>query len=123
MSIFCKVRWLSNYACIVKNNLAKFAGYNGDILDVYPSPLVTNYRNHITFAVSPNGRLGFFLHGTREVFEVKQCFLADEVINKCIDDVFLENELFFSPFIPIIKFFGHCLTIENKFTCLTSKRF
>lgn len=82
---------------IVKNNLSKFAGYNGEIKDVFPSDKVYCYRNHITFAVSQKGALGFFKNSTHEVIPVKYCYLADDVINKCIDifnTYFFDNHLF-----------------------------
>ncbi len=77
---------------IVKNNLAKFAGYDGEINKVYPSHNINNYRNHMTFAVSKNGKLGFFIQGKHDVLEIKKCYLADENINKCID---IFNSYFF----------------------------
>ena len=82
---------------IVKNNLFKFAKYSGEICHVVPSKDAFLYRNHITFAVSQDGKLGFFEPKGHNVLPIKKCFLADENINKCVDifnSYFFDNQIY-----------------------------
>ena len=82
---------------IVTNNLKKFAKYDGKIEEVFASDKVYNYRNHITFAVSKEGKLGFFEPKGHTVLPIKNCHLADDCINKCIDifnSYFFDNRLY-----------------------------
>lgn len=81
---------------IVKNNLQKFANYYGEIKPIICSDKIYNYRNHITFAVSNNGKVGFFKNNSRDITCIKYCYLADENINKCIDifnSYFFDNQI------------------------------
>lgn len=82
---------------IVQNNLKKYAGLDIEVNDVVACDKQYNYRNHITFAVNHKGQLGFFKNGTHDVLRVKNCCLADDTINKCIDifnTYFFDNKLY-----------------------------
>ncbi len=81
---------------IVKNNLNKISNIKCDVNDTIKSDKQFFYRNHITFAVSKNGKLGFFKNNSHDVVEIDKCYLVDENINKCIEifnSYFFDNNL------------------------------
>ena len=69
---------------IVENNLKKYANYTSKIENIISGEKQLYYRNHITFQVSENGRLGFFEKESHKFLEIKQCLLANQKINECI---------------------------------------
>jgi 23S rRNA (uracil1939-C5)-methyltransferase len=48
---------------------------------VVPSPKTWNYRNHIQFHLTPEGRLGFVEPGSNRVITAEECPLAEETLN------------------------------------------
>lgn len=81
---------------IVRNNLKKIANIDCNVKNTIKSDKQYFYRNHITFAVSKNGRLGFFKNNSHHVIEINKCYLVDEKINDCIDifnSYFFDNQL------------------------------
>lgn len=57
-------------------------------MDVALEPSMTGkefgYRQRAIFKVSPDGRIGFYKEGTREVVPVDRCLLMDEKINEAL---------------------------------------
>ena len=81
---------------IVQNNLKKYANYNGKIQSLVVGDNLLNYRNHITFQVSENGTLGFYEKDSHKFLEIKECKLANNVINNSISFInsyFFDNKL------------------------------
>ena len=55
-------------------------GFNLEVIEVEPSDGL-HWRTRMDFAVSPNGRIGFFGARSNEVVEISQCLIADERMN------------------------------------------
>ena len=45
---------------------------------IEPSPRISRYRNKATFAVSEDGKVGFYKRGTKEVFDCEDCLIQSE---------------------------------------------
>ena len=52
-------------------------GFNLEVIEVEPSDGL-HWRTRMDFAVSPNGKIGFFGARSNEVVEISQCLIADE---------------------------------------------
>ena len=81
---------------IVENNLKKYANYTGEIKNIISGEKEFYYRNHITFQVSKDGKLGFFEKESHKFLEIKQCMLANKKINDCItmiNSYFFDNSI------------------------------
>ena len=55
-------------------------GFNLEVIEVEPSDGL-HWRTRMDFAVSPNGKIGFFGARSNEVVEISQCLIADERMN------------------------------------------
>ena len=55
-------------------------GFNLEVSEVEPSDGL-HWRTRMDFAVSPNGKIGFFGARSNEVVEISQCLIADERMN------------------------------------------
>ena len=55
-------------------------GFNLEVIEVEPSNGL-HWRTRMDFAVSPNGKIGFFGARSNEVVEISQCLIADERMN------------------------------------------
>ena len=49
---------------------------------IVPSPDPWNYRNHIQFHLSEEGRLGFFQQRSNQVIPIQECHLPEENLNR-----------------------------------------
>ena len=49
---------------------------------VVPSPDEWNYRNHVQFHLSPQGKLGYLAAHTRSVVAIRECHLPEPPLNK-----------------------------------------
>lgn len=81
---------------IVENNLHKYANYNGKVEQLVVGENCLYYRNHITFQVSERGTLGFYEKDSHKFLEIKECKLANKVINNSISFInsyFFDNKL------------------------------
>ncbi|OQY28318.1 MAG: hypothetical protein B6I38_09300 [Anaerolineaceae bacterium 4572_5.1] len=58
--------------------LGKFQ--NPPIQDIVPSPAQWNYRNHIQFHLSPEGKLGFLAPRSKRVIPIQECHLPDNLL-------------------------------------------
>jgi 23S rRNA (uracil1939-C5)-methyltransferase len=47
-----------------------------------PSPLPWNYRNHVQFHLTPDGKLGFQRPGSERVVPIRECHLPEIAINQ-----------------------------------------
>ena len=54
------------------------------------SPLPWNYRNHVQFHLTPEGRLGFQRAGSERVVPILECHLPEETINQIWPQIELE---------------------------------
>ena len=55
-------------------------GFNLEVIEVEPSDGL-HWRTRMDFAVSPDGKIGFFGARSNEVVEISQCLIADERMN------------------------------------------
>ena len=55
-------------------------GFNVEVIEVEPSDGL-HWRTRMDFAVSPDGKIGFFGARSNEVVEISQCLIADERMN------------------------------------------
>ena len=62
---------------IVKNNLKKIAGYEGEVLPCEKSEKVYKYRNKMQLPVGVNG-LGFYANNSHDIVPISTCPLHDE---------------------------------------------
>lgn len=46
-----------------------------------PSPAAWQYRNHLQFQISAQGKLGFNRHRSHQIVPIQECYLPDPVIN------------------------------------------
>lgn len=81
---------------IVENNIKKYANYTGKIENIIGGENKFFYRNHITFQVSENGKLGFFQKESHTFLQISECMIANQKINECItmiNSYFFDNKL------------------------------
>lgn len=70
----------------VKEILYKFAGVSSEkISKIIPSPNQFNYRNKVT--LKSNGKVGYHKKRTNQVVNIDKCYLANNSINKMINDI------------------------------------
>lgn len=51
------------------------------VREIVGSPSPWNYRNHIQFHISPQGKLGYLKHRSREMVDIEECHLPEDVLN------------------------------------------
>ena len=73
----------------IESILSKYANYKNNI-DVYGSPKQVNYRNKITLKVK-DGSIGYYKTKTHNITKINHCYLAQDSINKFIEDINLLN--------------------------------
>jgi 23S rRNA (uracil1939-C5)-methyltransferase len=54
---------------------------NPPVRDMIPSPSPWNYRNHVQFHLTEDGKLGYVMAQTPGVFAIRECHLPEESIN------------------------------------------
>ncbi|MFC2173200.1 class I SAM-dependent RNA methyltransferase [Acidobacteriota bacterium] len=73
---------LAAKAAILKHQLERLGRFETpDVRPAVPSPHPWNYRNHVQFHLSPDGRLGFNAHRSHRVVPIKECHLPDRAIS------------------------------------------
>jgi 23S rRNA (uracil1939-C5)-methyltransferase len=73
---------LATKASILDEQIRRIGGLVGPpSRPVVASPVPFNYRNHIQFHLTSNGRLGFFDACAQEVIPVQECHLPEEAIS------------------------------------------
>ena len=73
----------------IESILSKYANYKNNI-DVYGSPKQVNYRNKITLKVKDSS-IGYYKTKTHNITKINHCYLAQDSINKFIEDINLLN--------------------------------
>lgn len=67
---------------VVRDQLRRVGGLaEPPVRAIIPSPAQWGYRNHMQFALTPQGGLGLQARGTRQVIPVTQCAIAHPAIN------------------------------------------
>lgn len=81
-------------SAILRDQLERIAGLeNPPIQPIVPSPQAWNYRNHIQFHLTPEGRLGFEAARSHRVLPIRECHLPEQSINQLWPQVDLESLL------------------------------
>ena len=66
---------------------------NLPVRDMVPSPSPWNYRNHLQFHLTDNGKLGYVMAQTAKVFAITECHLPEFSINAMWPQLEFEPEL------------------------------
>jgi 23S rRNA (uracil1939-C5)-methyltransferase len=75
-------RQLEAKAGVLREQLVRLAGLpDPPPAETVPSPQAWNYRNHVQFHLSPEGRLGFKVFRSERVFTVLECHLPEPELN------------------------------------------
>jgi 23S rRNA (uracil1939-C5)-methyltransferase len=70
-------------ASILREQLERIGGLvNVQVENTVPSPHPWNYRNHIQFHLTLEGKLGFLSHDSRSVIPITECHLPEEAIGE-----------------------------------------
>ena len=80
---------------------------NPPIGPVVASPQPFNYRNHIQFQITPEGRFGFFKPRSDQVLEISECHLPQDPINSLWPQLNFES-------IPGLERVGIRLGVEDE---------
>ena len=77
----------------VREQFQRLGGFT-DVLvrPVLPSPRAFNYRNHVQFALTPAGQLGFKAAGSHHVVAVRECHQAEPVLAELFPHIAVEPE-------------------------------
>lgn len=78
---------------IVVDQLRRIGKIENPLVEqIIPSEKEWNYRNIVQFAVSPNGKPGYQRSNSKQVVEIKECFLPSEGINQVWPELDLDPE-------------------------------
>lgn len=67
---------------ILVDQLTRIGGLtNIPIQDLTPSPSSWNYRNHIQFHLTPQGKLGYLKPRSKDVLAIRECHLPEGLLN------------------------------------------
>ncbi len=55
---------------------------NPPIHPIIPSPNPWNYRNHVQFHLTPEGKLGFQAHRSHTIVPIQECHLPEDTLNE-----------------------------------------
>jgi 23S rRNA (uracil1939-C5)-methyltransferase len=67
---------------ILQDQLERIGGLQDPPVEAtIPCPHPWNYRNHVQFHLTPQGKLGYHKASSEQVFEVQECHLPQEAIN------------------------------------------
>jgi 23S rRNA (uracil1939-C5)-methyltransferase len=73
---------LSAKQAIVRDQLERIGGLTApNVLSAVASPREYYYRNHVQFHLNPEGKLGFHIWHSDEVFAARECHLPEEALN------------------------------------------
>lgn len=73
---------LAAKTAILRDQLERIGGISEPPLgEIVPSPQPFNYRNHVQFHLSPEGKLGYHLGRSGQVLAIQECHLPDEALN------------------------------------------
>jgi 23S rRNA (uracil1939-C5)-methyltransferase len=77
----------------VREQFQRLGGF-ADVLvrPAWPSPREFNYRNHMQFALTPAGQLGFKAAGSHHVVAVRECHQAEPVLAELFSRIAVEPE-------------------------------
>lgn len=68
---------------VVADQLTRVGGLHGvDVQDIIAAAEPWGYRNHATFHLTPDGRLGFLTADTHRVVPVQECLLLDPLLDE-----------------------------------------
>lgn len=82
---------LAAKSTILREQLERLGGLKDPpISPIVPSPEPWNYRNHIQFHLSPQGKLGFEAMGSNQVIPICECHLPEASINQLWPQLDLE---------------------------------
>ena len=77
---------------ILRDQLERIGGLQGiEILPAIPSPSTWNYRNHIQFHLTPQGKLGFKAPHSEAVVPIRECHLPEAPLNAIWPQIALET--------------------------------
>lgn len=65
---------------------------NPPVQETVPSPSPWNYRNHVQFHLTEEGKLGYMMAQTPKVFAIQECHLPEGSINEMWPQLALEPE-------------------------------
>ena len=78
---------------IVADQLRRIGKFeNPPVKTIIPSPNEWNYRNVVQFSVSPMGKPGYQRSNSRQVVEIRECFLPSDGINQVWPELDLDPE-------------------------------
>jgi 23S rRNA (uracil1939-C5)-methyltransferase len=66
---------------------------NPPVQDVVPSPIAWNYRNHVQFHLTEEGKLGYVMAQTPRAFAITECYLPDGSIQAMWPQLEFEPEM------------------------------
>jgi 23S rRNA (uracil1939-C5)-methyltransferase len=74
---------LAHKIAILEEQLQRLGGLdNVPIQPPIPSPQPWNYRNHVQFHLTPQGKLGYLKPRSDDVLQIQECHLPEVVLNK-----------------------------------------
>ncbi len=85
---------LSAKAAILKEQMEHIGGLKEiPEIEILPSPKAWNYRNHIQFHLTPDGKLGFQKARSNQPFAIQECHLPEAGIDRLWAQVEIEPAL------------------------------
>ncbi len=79
-----QLRWKRTILAETLERIGRISG--ASVLDTIPSPCEWHYRNRIQLHVDAQGRVGYYMPRSREVVEFETCFIAEEGINRQLNE-------------------------------------
>lgn len=68
---------------VLKDQLQRIGGLKDPpVMPTVPCPRDFNYRNHVQFHLTPEGKLGYYRSDGEALFRVEECHLPEEAINQ-----------------------------------------
>ena len=79
---------------ILRDQLARIGKIeNPPVQESIPSPSSWNYRNHVQFHLTDDGKLGYMMAQTPKVFAIQECYLPEGSINAMWPQLEFEPEM------------------------------
>jgi 23S rRNA (uracil1939-C5)-methyltransferase len=68
---------------ILRDQLERIGGISQPpVSPVVPAPFAWNYRNHVQFHLTADGKLGYYAHSGDQVFILQECHLPEPALNQ-----------------------------------------
>lgn len=82
---------LAAKTAILRDQLQRIGGVKDpDVQPAVPSPAPWNYRNHVQFHLTPQGKLGFDAYHSQRVIPIRECHLPEDPLNQLWPQLDLE---------------------------------